>query len=847
MGRNCGFSSTGVFAHAAQLGLMTLLALVANAAVASEYCVGSVAEIDAALADARSDSSALFTTTIMLKQGTYHIAGSGLYGSHYPNVYYHALEILGGYNSDCTVRNVQVANTIFDGDGSAADIDIRPLDSLLIEGIRWQNFGAPTYSAAIEIAGAADNVSVQIRDNAFLGTSVYVNQGVDIADASGMNVEFVNNLVTGVGANVSGAVNLFAATSLRFVGNTIADNLAVQGVRATDCSDVAFVDNIGWNNTGDDFRVVDDSNNPMAASFTNNIYQGITANTVVDSNNLPGADPLFVNAATGNYRLQAASPAVNSGYISNSMADVDLDGNARVVGSTVDRGAYESAFDDTIPTTITVTNANDSGAGSLRQAILDANNNADFTFINFNISGTCPIEIAPDTADLPTISHGVRIDGFSQPGSAANTHAKGDNAQRCIVLSGKYGRKYGLNFNGGSSDQFWVQGLAFSYFSPSTSLGNGAAVRLSSGRNGLIWGNQFGGTMKTPTGTQALSPSDTNILLTSVSNATSVGGSAPAQRNVIAAAKGDGVLVTSVTAGTFTFSSVNNDIAGNLIGSDRDESSNAGNHVGVHVKTSGNTVSDNVIINSGQDGVLLEGTGAYNNTIQDNRIGVSDLFCGPLACFEQAAGNGRDGLLLSYGPHDNIVYVNRIHDNTARGIEIGSSSGAVSAHNWLIGNSLYSNGGQGTLFNAYNGADNDADAAAADMANRGLNYPVITRAYGGTKKGVVEGTLSSTNGSYVLDVFSSAQADSGYPLGEGDLYHRSYYSVTINNAVSGQNGSQSFRVPFTSTLSLASRVITLTAADTVTGDTSELSAPVAYECDVIFENDFSDPNGDKCP
>src|SRR6266851_10414559 len=53
----------------------------------------------------------------------------------------------------------------------------------------------------------------------------------------------------------------------------------------------------------------------------------------------------------------------------------------------------EQLEDRTVPSTFTVTNTNDSGAGSLRQAILDANTSATGTaaspdLIQFNIAAT---------------------------------------------------------------------------------------------------------------------------------------------------------------------------------------------------------------------------------------------------------------------------------------------------------------------------------------------------------------------------------------------------------------------------------------------------------------------------
>ncbi|HWX22402.1 MAG TPA: thrombospondin type 3 repeat-containing protein [Candidatus Binatia bacterium] len=51
--------------------------------------------------------------------------------------------------------------------------------------------------------------------------------------------------------------------------------------------------------------------------------------------------PLFVDQGGGDYRLQSNSPCINSGNNAFVSATNDLDGNPRIVGGTVDIGAYE--------------------------------------------------------------------------------------------------------------------------------------------------------------------------------------------------------------------------------------------------------------------------------------------------------------------------------------------------------------------------------------------------------------------------------------------------------------------------------------------------------------------------
>lgn len=812
------------------LGL-SLLVLGARYAQAAEYCVGSPSELQAALNQAASPSQELFTTTVMLKQGTYHVGNTSLAQGN--NTY--ALELLGGYNSDCSARTLNPDNTVFDGDGN--QVRFEPLTELLIEGIRFQNAGSTTPNYGLQIAAQADDVSAQVRNSALVGVRLHAWYGLS---NSGMTMKFVNNRVHGFvmpnGANVA-AVSMLGMALVRVVGNTLADNAGNHALHICTSGDVRMASNIGWNNAGDDFRVTadcsDSGSNPGDAEFKNNLYQGITLNTVGGSgNNISNVDPLFVNAGAGNYRLQNASPAINTGVVTLSTADVDLAGNPRVVGSTVDIGAYESSFDDTIPTTLTVTTASDSGAGSLRQAILDANVNTDFNFINFNIPGACPRVIALTSTDLPTIVNGVRIDAWTQPGSVANTRTKGDNATRCIVLAGGGGRSVGLLFSGNSVEQFWLQGLAFSGFSPGG--GAGEALRLVGGTGNIVRGNQFGATLSSGAGSLVLAPSDNNIVLSGFSSST-VGGESPAHRNVIADANVNGILITSNTF----FTSTDNDIVDNLIGSYGLEFTAAGNNTGIRIRTHGNNVRGNTIINSGQDGVLLDVAAAHSNVLQANRIGRRDTICTGTFCFGGAAGNGRHGLYLLLGPHDNIVYNNTIWNNTNTGIFIASGSGATSQKNWLTANSLYDNGGAGTAFIAYDGADNDANSAQLDMANRGLNYPVIARALGSPNQGVVEGTLTTTNGSYSIDIYSSALPDSGFPRGEAQLFHRSIFGIAVTNAMPGQNGSKTFSISFSSaTTNLVGRVITMTATDAA-GNTSELSAPVVYTLnDTMFASGF---------
>src|SRR5205823_9832072 len=80
-----------------------------------------------------------------------------------------------------------------------------------------------------------------------------------------------------------------------------------------------------------------------------------------------------------------------------------------------------------------VTNANDNGAGSLRQAILDANAHAGLDLIAFNIPGS-GVHTINSTSEMLEITKPVILDGYTQAGASINTRMDSDNAMLRIQL-----------------------------------------------------------------------------------------------------------------------------------------------------------------------------------------------------------------------------------------------------------------------------------------------------------------------------------------------------------------------------------------------------------------------------
>jgi hypothetical protein len=124
-------------------------------------------------------------------------------------------------------------------------------------------------------------------------------------------------------------------------------------------------------------------------------------------------------------------------------------------GARRNRPRFDWLEDRTLLATFVVSSTDDSGPGSLRQAILDSNAAAGQTnTIDFSIPGDGVQTIAPLTA-LPPITQAVLIDGWSQPGFTDRPLIELDGSQAGpvdgLTIAGRDGVVRGLAVDGFSS------------------------------------------------------------------------------------------------------------------------------------------------------------------------------------------------------------------------------------------------------------------------------------------------------------------------------------------------------------------------------------------------------------
>jgi hypothetical protein len=441
------------------------------------------------------------------------------------------------------------------------------------------------------------------------------------------------------------------------------------------------------------------------------------------------------------------------------------------------RPGVEALEERQVLTTWVVTTAADSGPGSLRQAILDADAGPGGDQIAFAIPtqpGTSDVHTIQPQSFLPAITTPLTIDGYTQPGAAVNTASNFDNAQLKIVLDGHllHNGEPGLDLSAGFTT---VRGLVIDNFP-------GYGIFDQGGENDTVAGNFIG---------------------------TDVSGK-------LAAGNGDG--------GVYAFNAGFNTIGSPALGDRNVISGNGTGNGGIFLRSSGNSVQNNYV---GADASAvpdlpnaygIEVVGSHN-LIGGWAPGEGNLIAGNLSCgcwigtpsssFNEVDGNQitfnqGGGVAIDQGAHDNIIGnsapgapVNDISLNKGDGVQCdGGTSNFVSGSN-----SISTNGG--LAIQLLNNANNNQAA------------PVLASAVVAGGRTTVTGTLNSTaNTTVALNFWGNPPSDPA----EGKVFLGSIGVMT------DAGGHASFTATFTTALA-AGDTVTATAAGL--SGTSQFSAPVA--------------------
>jgi PKD repeat protein len=481
------------------------------------------------------------------------------------------------------------------------------------------------------------------------------------------------------------------------------------------------------------------------------------------------------------------------------------------------------------PAAFAVTNANDSGPGSLRQALLDANAAPGPDSVRFSIPGPGMHTIAL-LSPLPAVTDPLTVDGTSQPGfagsplveisgAAAGPAASGLwlAAPNCAVLSLAVDRfaGYGVVLQSGAD---LVQGCFVGTNAAGTAAGNGldgvvvlgpgsvvAGDLLSgNGRYGLdlmgaaytvVQGNTVGANAA---GAAALPNAAGGVALLGGAGADVLAG------NLVSGNGGPGLLLWG--SGT-----LGNGVYANRVGTDAAGGAalgNAGPGVLVGGGASANAVGGsvagmrNVVSGNAADGVQLLGPGTTANVVAGDYLGLN-------ASGAAALGNGGDGVLVAGGAAGNGIYNNAASGNRRAGIELsgpgttgnllagnllgtdasgtsavpnqvglqvdggasGNSAGGVAggAANVLSGNALFGAlfTGAGTSGNALSGAYVGAKAGGAGALGNGAHGVFVT---GGASGDAVSGDVIGYNGGDGVLVGSDPARGAAYaaPAGNGN-------------------------------------------------------------------------------
>jgi hypothetical protein len=843
----------------AALALVLQLAF-CNVALADKvYCENTSAGLLDALNKARTSDE---TTSIKLEPGFYQLGAFGAYLKS-------PLIVSGDYvpGSKCTQRGNSGNATVIDFGGSANNVQLIQQKASPSALIKFER-------VTLQHGGFFDMETGKLADPPFLGQGNYpgfitLSHVHFTGFSGGVQMQTDNGGLTMIDAlfdRISGGGCPIYYDPLSD-NNVLLDHVTMDiGSGADFClndtnegDEYYEIDNsIFWASDGTTSTVhaLDNNSNTQFNHVTlnNSLLIGFAGKTGSFANNSPvTTDPKWIAPASGNYHLAlGASPAINAGttQVSGNEPASDLDGNTRVIGSAPDIGAYESASNNA--TTFTVTNTNNDGPGSLRQAMTQANaSNAVVTSVLFNIldaskQPVCPAVINLASA-LPDITVPMQIEGYSQPGSYANSDAEAFLANLCVVVQPDSGFGLGSGFH--------VPASAASASLTLTGIGVGSfyrGVSLQGGNGHRILGNQFGGLINQGSyqlsGANGLPGSNNAAIYVDLDAAPAgvqIGGDDPSYRNAIQSVHNNGIGASAIViASSVHGAGTSCQIAGNLIGPIDDGTDTAGNDYGLMLDGNFCVVHANRFAGNFFDAIWING--GSGNKIRNNTIGLLPYG------FNLAAVNG--GVGVRVGGYDNeiggsssfgspLAYANVIEFMEGPGVVVAAGDGNSVRGNTIVYNNNGVNGGDVDIDIGDNGPSANDLHDLDGGANWGVNFPTLhwtswsaTPQPGQPAAMTLSGVLSAADGSgyYRIDVYAT---DDCHPVsGRGSAQT---YIGGIDFAYLGfGTSSTTFSVPVTipAFQPTGSYVSVMATNATLGYGSSELST--CFNTDTVFRDEL---------
>jgi hypothetical protein len=458
--------------------------------------------------------------------------------------------------------------------------------------------------------------------------------------------------------------------------------------------------------------------------------------------------------------------------------------------------------------TFTVTNTNDSGAGSLRLAITQANSSAGPHTITFNIPSSDPGYYTESATShwwriqlgsvLPNISKSITIDGTTQTINQGDTNP------------GKVGTGGTVGTDNVTLLQYDKPEIEITPTTIST-VNNGFVITADNAiiRGMAIYG--FGVTGPSLTNSQVRLSTGNNILLEKCLIGVRANGADPGFDS-----KNSGIYCANLTSGSVK----NNYIGNNIMGIYFNGASNwtvTGNEIfqnalryaaqdGMDLSSGTNhiTVRGNLIRQSGGMGIdSYNGAGYF--TIENNTITASGA----------AGGNEKCGIRL-FGT-GSLVSKNIFYNNPGAGIMVPPLFGTIySVNNTVSQNSCYSNGGLGIDLIKLGSSTDRGDGVnfndgiyISTWGNTGIDFPVIIVATLVTNTLHLEGYIGTnatdtTFSNCTIEFFTAAADPTGY--GEGKTY--------LGSCTTGATNSFTCNLDVTGKGLLATDQITGTARNT---------------------------------